>query len=71
MDENLECLSQKTENLGGGGVPTMIVLVGVQGLIPIIIWFFSVFKAIKWSKMLYQFIINLFFLANIPTPGQV
>ena len=28
-------------------------------------------KLYSWSEKLYQFITNLFFLANIPTPGRV
>ena len=47
-----------------------------------IFWLFNIFKGIKqhrmklktqysWPKKLYQFITNLFFLANIPTSGRL
>ena len=55
-------------------------LCGVSG--SNIFWLFNIFNVIKqvimalkilysWPKKLYQFITNLFFLANRPTPGQL
>ena len=57
-------------------------LVGFLGVKPYKLLVFNVFKAIKWftmalkilyswPKKIYQFIHNLFFLTNIPTPGKV